>query len=450
MPAKKQTKIKEIKEKKTPTVKKSAYQAKKLAKPPQPTLTDLNQLYASVKQSLFDQSQWIQSYTEMIDRLQQQCESLHGACFHRQRLELSETIRCLEAHRDALRENRYLVEFEQKSEPFLKSFQQVTFHKRLTYREQLEQKTTGGAAGKTKKSLAAGHETTKRFTPAKIARIEKDRAEYIEEGEAPSDRAIVLNWKAAVNNDAPSIVLVLTERCQNCSTVLRVCNDLAEMQCPRCHQTQPRLNPTLAGTAYSEEVEIVQTNYQKGQHAHDTIQQIQCKDAEVPQHILTEVMWSLAIDFRVTDARCVTKAQVLAVLKLRNLPKYYERVTQIYCRICGLQPPRMSPDLEHWYMVMFSLVQKYWEKHRPADRRNFSSYQLVLWYFCILTGNWQFLECFSLLKGEPNLKQQEETLAKIFRDPDLDWEFIPVKEIQARVKKAIDQYSSQQNKTLVK
>ena len=81
----------------------------------------------------------------------------------------------------------------------------------------------------------------------------------------------------------------------------------------------------------------------------------------------------------------------------------------------------MSQELEARLRLMFYNIQKPFEKHRPEDRKNFLSYSYVLYKFCELLGEDDFLPCFPLLKSKEKLYKQDEIWKSICAE--LRWGF---------------------------
>jgi hypothetical protein len=83
----------------------------------------------------------------------------------------------------------------------------------------------------------------------------------------------------------------------------------------------------------------------------------------------------------------------------------------------------MSHALEAKLRLMFNEIQEPFEKSCPKERKNFLSYSYVLYKFCELVGQDEFLPCFPLLKSKEKLKQQDiiwKRMCKI-----LQWEYLP-------------------------
>ena len=71
---------------------------------------------------------------------------------------------------------------------------------------------------------------------------------------------------------------------------------------------------------------------------------------------------------------------------------------------------------------MFKEIQEPFDKNCPQDRKNFLSYSYVLYKFCELLGEDQYLEDIPMLKDREKLIEQDETWKKMCIE--LDWEFM--------------------------
>jgi hypothetical protein len=82
----------------------------------------------------------------------------------------------------------------------------------------------------------------------------------------------------------------------------------------------------------------------------------------------------------------------------------------------------MPQELEDKLRLMFHAIQKPFEKHKPANRKNFLSYSFVLYKMCELLSEDKYLPCFPLLKSREKLYIQDQIWENICRE--LQWQFI--------------------------
>jgi hypothetical protein len=178
---------------------------------------------------------------------------------------------------------------------------------------------------------------------------------------------------------------------------------------------------------YKEEQEtsekVVNYSYKRENHFNEWISQFQAQESTT---IPPEVIQQLRTEFKkmkITKVTEITHAKVRALLKKLRLNKFYEHVPYIANTLNGLQPPKMSVVLEERLRIMFKEIQEPFDKHCPEDRKNFLSYSYVLYKFCELLGEDQYLPCFPLLKSKDKLYQQDLMWKNICGD--LRWEYIP-------------------------
>ena len=83
----------------------------------------------------------------------------------------------------------------------------------------------------------------------------------------------------------------------------------------------------------------------------------------------------------------------------------------------------MPQALEERLRIMFKDIQKPFDDNCPEDRKNFLSYSYVLYKFCELLDEDQYLQYFPLLKSKSKLYAQDQIWKKIC--DTLRWEYIP-------------------------
>ena len=209
--------------------------------------------------------------------------------------------------------------------------------------------------------------------------------------------------------------------CHNCGEELYT--DNAQTLCHGCGLVKWIVGEELT---YKEEQEIEKNivySYKRENHFNEWISQFQgTESTTIPNEILNNLRYELQKE-RIKDLKEITHPKVRTLLKKLKLNKYYEHVPYITTILNGLVPPRMSNALEAKLRLMFSEIQAPFEKHCPKERKNFLSYSYVLYKFCELLGEDDFLPCFPLLKSKEKLKQQDIIWKNITQE--LQWEYIP-------------------------
>ena len=214
-------------------------------------------------------------------------------------------------------------------------------------------------------------------------------------------------------------------RCTRCeSSNVFVDSKESSMVCMDCGVCSHRLGEELS---YKEEQEtstkMVNNSYKRDNHLNEWIVQFQGRETT---NIPPELMDQLRSEFKkqkIKDVKEITQTKVKDVLKKLRMSKYYEHATYITNILNGLDPPTMPPGLEERLRIMFKDVQAPFEKHCPANRSNFLSYSYVLYKFCELLGEDDYLPYFPLLKSKEKLRQQDVIWKGICGE--LLWEYIP-------------------------
>jgi ribosomal protein S27E len=177
---------------------------------------------------------------------------------------------------------------------------------------------------------------------------------------------------------------------------------------------------------FKEEQEMdrnVVYSYKRENHFNEWVAQFQAKESTtVPDEVIVQLRHEFKKQ-RIKNAAEITHTKVRALLKKLDMNKYYEHAPYITTILNGVKPPTMPQPLEDKLRLMFGQIQKPFEKHCPADRKNFLSYSFTLYKFCELLGEDEYLPCFPLLKSKEKLHRQDDIWKLITRE--LNWEFIP-------------------------
>jgi hypothetical protein len=178
---------------------------------------------------------------------------------------------------------------------------------------------------------------------------------------------------------------------------------------------------------YREEQEtsekIINYSYKRENHFNEWLSQFQAQEMTT---ISSEVMDQLRVELKkmkIKNLEEITHAKIRSLLKKLRLNKYYEHVPYITNILNGIKPPTMKPELEANLRIMFKDIQKPFDENCPSERKNFLSYSYVLYKFCELLGEDEYLQYFPLLKSKAKLYAQDVIWKKICND--LKWEYIP-------------------------
>lgn len=211
--------------------------------------------------------------------------------------------------------------------------------------------------------------------------------------------------------------------CKDCGSVEFTLDSAASDEiCLQCGITR-YVQSDEVGFKEEQEIEknIIYT-YKRENHFNEWVAQFQAKEStNVPNEVIEQIRSEFKKQ-KIKDVSEITHSKVRALLKKLNMNKYYEHVPYITTILNGIKPPTMNQAMEDKLRLMFHHIQKPFEKHRPVDRKNFLSYSYVLYKFCELLGEDDYLPCFQLLKSKEKLYKQDQIWKKICRE--LSWEYI--------------------------
>jgi Poxvirus Late Transcription Factor VLTF3 like len=212
--------------------------------------------------------------------------------------------------------------------------------------------------------------------------------------------------------------------CSQCGKFYtRIFDDsLSEEICQACGAVEYVLSEEVGFKEEQDLEKHIVYSYKRENHFNEWISQFQAKEST---HVPEDVIAKLRTEFRkqkVKDLNEITHEKVKSLLKKLNYAKYYEHVPYIASIVSGITPPTMPQELEDKLRIMFHAIQAPFEKHKPANRKNFLSYSFVLYKMCEILSEDQYLPCFPLLKSREKLYVQDQIWEKICNE--LKWEFI--------------------------
>ncbi len=219
---------------------------------------------------------------------------------------------------------------------------------------------------------------------------------------------------------------IAIERCQKCeySNIVHF-HDTADLVCDGCGEIVARaMSEELT---YREEQEtsekIVNYSYKRENHFNEWLSQFQAQEmTTIPEEVIEQLRGELK-KMKIKKLEDITHAKIRGLLKKLRLNKYYEHVPYITNILNGIKPPNMPQELEETLRIMFKDIQRPFDDNCPTERKNFLSYSYVLYKFCELLSEDEYLQYFPLLKSKEKLYQQDVIWKKVCND--LKWEFIP-------------------------
>jgi len=196
----------------------------------------------------------------------------------------------------------------------------------------------------------------------------------------------------------------------------------SDIVCTECGFTKYYMATTLSFQDEQDTNKKVQYSYKRQNHFNEWINQFQGKEtATIPDELITSLRYELKKQ-RVKDTKEITNARVRKILRDLRHNKYYEHIPYICNILSGLKPPNMPPALEEKLRLMFVKIQEPFDVVCPPERKNFLSYPYVLYKFCELLGEDDYLPYFPLLKSKDKIKQQDDIWKRMCTI--LKWEFI--------------------------
>jgi hypothetical protein len=191
----------------------------------------------------------------------------------------------------------------------------------------------------------------------------------------------------------------------------------AILVCDKCGEAQPyiesysRVEDTESGMAYK-----------RINHLTECLNALQGKEGTtVPDDVIEKVRAEFKKN-RISSTSEIKPSKVKQYLKKLGYSAYYENIHTIANTISGMPTLKLSHELEKKLKDMFNLIQDPFYKHKSPKRKNFLSYNYVLYKFCELLGEDDLLIFFPLLKCQKNLHVQDTIWRKICEE--LSWEYI--------------------------
>jgi len=161
--------------------------------------------------------------------------------------------------------------------------------------------------------------------------------------------------------------------------------------------------------------------YKKINHFKEILAQFQGKETtQIPNEVIELI--ELQIKKERIGLEQLTHYKTKDILKKLGFNKYYEHIAFIKNKL-GIKPPVFRPELEDTLCNLFMEIQAPYAKTCPDYRVNFLNYYYVLFKFCELLEENEYLNEIPLLKDREKLIEQDETWRKMC--VELDWEFIP-------------------------
>ena len=210
--------------------------------------------------------------------------------------------------------------------------------------------------------------------------------------------------------------------CQNCYKGEMIpLDDEGVLICNICAVNIPYLIENEKPSYKEPPKEVCFYAYKKINHFKEILSQFQGKETtQISNDVIDQIQQQIKKE-RI-GLKQLTHYKTKEILKKLGFNKYYEHIAFIKNKL-GIKPPVFSPELEDTLCNLFMEIQAPYAKTCPDYRINFLNYYYVLFKFCELLEETQFLHDIPLLKDREKLIEQDETWRKMC--VELDWEFIP-------------------------
>ena len=198
--------------------------------------------------------------------------------------------------------------------------------------------------------------------------------------------------------------------CADCGNTMKLSVNESYVVCENCGTYDIYFEPSVTGLTYEQEINAdtnIHFAYKRINHLRELLAQLQAKESsEIPLEILQQLRAEF-VKGRIRDMAEITQEKVKYYLKKLNLNKYYEHARQITNMLSGKPPPFISRELYEKLINMFTDIQEPFEQVCPKNRKNFFSYNYILYKFCELLGEYELMKLFPLLKSREKLYQQD-------------------------------------------
>jgi len=193
------------------------------------------------------------------------------------------------------------------------------------------------------------------------------------------------------------------------------------MRCQKCGAASTILDSVSSSLSFDENYSYSSFSYERLSHFLDHLARAQGKGLFTPSdELLRSIMRQLKGDGVKPEDLSVPLLRT-TMKKMKVSSKVREHAPLIYSKLSGTPLAQLTASQEEKLRLQFLAMQAPFNKHVPAERKNFCSYSCVLHRLLILNRFDKILPCVALLSGKGKTEQQDMVLDKIFAD--LHWEF---------------------------
>jgi hypothetical protein len=219
------------------------------------------------------------------------------------------------------------------------------------------------------------------------------------------------------NND-----IEISDNCKQCLVEMLLNNNTGILICPKCGCTENIIVDSDKPSFKEPPKEMTSFCYKRINHLNEFLAQFQAKETtDIPEDVYNEILMEIKKE-RITNMALITPEKMRIILKKIRKNDYYEHIPYIINQLNGLPAPVIAPEIEEIIRGMFKAIQIPFEKYCPPKRKNFLSYNYIMYKFFELLELDEYLTCFQLLKSRTKLHQQDQIWKNICKD--LNWQYI--------------------------
>jgi len=231
-----------------------------------------------------------------------------------------------------------------------------------------------------------------------------------------------------INNDYVdnNTLMINSDICEYCTTEMLLNQNSGVLICSNCGIQEQVILDSDKPSYKDPPKEMTSFCYKRINHLNEFLAQFQAKETtEIPDDLYNEILVEIKKE-RIRNMAQITPEKMRVILRKIKRNDYYEHIPYIINQLNGLPPPIISSEVEEIIRNMFKEIQIPFEELRPTvvpKRKNFLSYNYVMYKFFELLELDEYLQCFQLLKSRNKLHQQDIIWKHICRE--LNWQYIP-------------------------
>jgi len=227
------------------------------------------------------------------------------------------------------------------------------------------------------------------------------------------------NYISTINNNKDNDIF---DTCNQCCVEMLLNNNTGQLTCPKCGYIENIIVDSDKPSFKEPPKEMTSFCYKRINHLNEFLAQFQAKETtDIPETVYNDIIMEIKKE-RIRNMALITPEKMRTILKKIKKNDYYEHIPYIINQLNGLPAPVIAPEIEEIIRGMFKAIQIPFEKYCPFKRKNFLSYNYVMYKFFELLELDEYLTCFQLLKSRTKLHQQDQIWKNICKD--LNWEYI--------------------------